>query len=153
MEAAGSNPAPSTEFAEEASARSVLPADWFNVFLALRLIWVRPNSVARLIRPGWTDLLSWCELAKLRWSIAWFVLLTFPVWLYWIGASLYGAPAWVYLILILASYYAIIVLAPYLGLPWLFLVMLMVAWRFWKRRRSRVLGLPLKKKGTMAESG
>lgn len=72
----------------------------------------------------------------------WFLVLTFPIWIEWLGLLLrYTAPIEVYLIFILLSYYAIIVYAPYVGIPWLLVVACMVIYRairwFRKRRMLR----------------
>jgi hypothetical protein len=69
--------------------------------------------------------------------VVWFLVLTFPIWVYWIGALTEGAPLEVYLIIIPFSYYAILALAPYIGIPWVLVVILLVIREFWKRRALR----------------
>jgi hypothetical protein len=70
-------------------------------------------------------------------SILWFIVLTFPIWLYWFGALAEQAPLEIYLILIPFSYYAILVLAPFIGVPWVLVVICLAIWEFRKRRALR----------------
>jgi len=71
-------------------------------------------------------------------KLIWIALLTFPIWLYWIGALIMNAnaPIAIYLILIIVSYYAIVVYAPYIGIPWLLIVAYM-AIRAYRGHRKR----------------
>jgi len=57
-----------------------------------------------------------------------------------------NAPMGVYLILILASYYAIVVYAPYIGIPWLLIVIYMAIRELRKRRQARKHGPIAQKK-------
>lgn len=70
-------------------------------------------------------------------SLLWFIVLTFPIWLYWFGALAEQAPLEIYLILIPVSYYAILVLAPFIGVPWVLVVICLAIWEFRKRRALR----------------
>lgn len=70
-------------------------------------------------------------------SILWFIVLTFPIWLYWFGALAEQAPLEIYLILIPVSYYAILVLAPCIGVPWILVVIYLAIREFRKRRALR----------------
>jgi hypothetical protein len=72
-------------------------------------------------------------------SVVWFVVLTFPIWVYWFGALTEQAPLEVCLILIPFAYYAILVLAPYVGVPWVPVLVFLVIREFrkrWALRRS-----------------
>jgi hypothetical protein len=84
-------------------------------------------------------------------SVVWFVVLTFPIWVYWFGALTERAPLEVYLILIPFAYYAILVLAPiYVGIPWVLVVIFLVIREFrkrWTLRRS----IRSEKKGIVPE--
>jgi len=70
-------------------------------------------------------------------TIVWFVVLTFPIWIDWLGLLTMHAPIEDYLILIPFSYYATIVYAPYVSIPWLLVVTCMVIYRVirWFRKR------------------
>ena len=71
-------------------------------------------------------------------TIVWFIVLTFPVWIEWLGLLwTHTAPIEYYLILVPLSYYAIIVYAPYIGIPWLLVVTCMLIYRVirWFRKR------------------
>jgi hypothetical protein len=82
-------------------------------------------------------------------KLIWIVLLTFPIWLYWIGALTMSAkaPIAIYLILIIVSYYAIVVYAPYIGIPWLLVVVYMAirAYRGYRRRKHNARQMDGKK--------
>jgi hypothetical protein len=79
-------------------------------------------------------------------SVIWLVVLTFPIWLYWFAVALAGqATLVVYLILMPFAYYAILVLVPYIGIPWVLVVILLVIREFWKRRALRRNTRPKKK--------
>jgi hypothetical protein len=87
-------------------------------------------------------------------TIVWFVVLTFPIWIDWLGLLMTHAPIEVYLIFIPLSYYAIIVYAPYIGIPWLLVVTCMVIYRvigWFRKRRMPRLTRGTKKERTKAE--
>ncbi|HXX88246.1 MAG TPA: hypothetical protein VEH86_07380 [Candidatus Acidoferrum sp.] len=73
--------------------------------------------------------------------IMWFLVLTFPIWLIWISAlSIEGtthAPIEIYLILMIAAYYVVFAYVPYIGIPWLLVVMFLAALEIRKRWISR----------------
>lgn len=76
-------------------------------------------------------------------SVMWFIVLTFPIWLFWFGAlsveATTHAPVEIYLILTIFSYYAILILVPFIGIPWLLIVIFLVAMeirKMWARRRA-----------------
>ena len=81
-------------------------------------------------------------------SVVWFVVLTFPIWVYWFGALAEQASLEVYLILIPVAYYAILVLAPYVGVPWV-LVVIYFAIREFRKRRARKRSIQAEKKRTV----
>ena len=83
-------------------------------------------------------------------SLLWFIVLTFPIWLYWFGALAEQAPLEIYLILIPVSYYAILVLVPYIGVPWV-LVVIYLAIREFRKRRALRRSIRAEKKGTVPE--
>jgi hypothetical protein len=71
-------------------------------------------------------------------SILWFIVLTFPIWLYELALLAYEAPyIQIYLILIPASYYVIFARAPYIGVPWILVVIFLAIMEFKKRRTLR----------------
>jgi hypothetical protein len=71
-------------------------------------------------------------------TIVWFLVLTFPIWIEWLGLLwTHTAPIEVYLILIPLSYYAIIVYAPYVGIPWFLVVACMLIYQVIKWFRKR----------------
>lgn len=70
-------------------------------------------------------------------NIVWFIVLTFPIWIDWLGLLMTHAPIEYYLILIPFSYYATIVYAPYIGIPWLLVVTCMVIYRVIREFRKR----------------
>ena len=78
-------------------------------------------------------------------SVVWFVVLTFPIWVYWFGALAQRAPLEIYLILIPVSYYAILVLAPLIGVPWV-LVVIFLAIREFRKRRALKRSIQAEKK-------
>jgi hypothetical protein len=82
-------------------------------------------------------------------KLIWIALLTFPIWLYWVGALINNAnaPIAIYLILIVVSYYAIIVYAPYIGIPWLLIVVYMAirAYREYRKRKHNTQDIDGKK--------
>jgi len=88
-------------------------------------------------------------------SIIWFIVLTFPIWLYWFGAltleATTHAPIEIYLILIPASYYAIFALIPYIGVPWLLVVIFLGIMEIRKRWVRRQIYRE-EKKGAVAEN-
>jgi hypothetical protein len=87
-------------------------------------------------------------------TIVWFAVLTFPIWIDWLGLLTTHAPIEYYLILIPLSYYATIVYAPYIGIPWLFVVTCMVIYRaivWFRKRRMPRLTRGTKKERTKAE--
>ena len=73
--------------------------------------------------------------------IMWFIILTFPIWLIWISVlSIEGtthAPIEIYLILIIAAYYVVFAYVPYIGIPWLLVVMFLAALEIRKRWISK----------------
>ena len=75
-------------------------------------------------------------------SIIWFVVLTFPIWLIWFLAWAEQPPLEIYLVLIPVSYYVILVLAPYIGVPWILVVLFLATREFRKRMalRHRIRG-------------
>jgi hypothetical protein len=81
-------------------------------------------------------------------SILWFIVLTFPIWLYWFGALAERAPLEIYLIFIPVSYYAILVLAPLIGVPWV-LVVIFLAIREFRKRRALKRSIRAEKKRTL----
>jgi hypothetical protein len=83
-------------------------------------------------------------------SILWFIVLTFPIWLYWFGALAERAPLEIYLIFIPVSYYAILVLAPLIGVPWV-LVVIFLAIREFRKRRALRRSIQAEKKRTVPE--
>ena len=83
-------------------------------------------------------------------SVVWFIVLTFPIWVYWFGALAERAPLEIYLILIPVAYYAILVLAPYVGVPWVLVVIYLVIREFRKRRAVR-RSIRAEKKRTVPE--
>jgi hypothetical protein len=87
--------------------------------------------------------------------IIWFIVLTFPIWLYWFGELAVEAtthpPIEIYLILIPGSYYAIFAFVPRIGVPWLLVVIflgIMEIRKWWVRRQI----YRAQKKGAVGEN-
>jgi hypothetical protein len=87
-------------------------------------------------------------------SILWFIVLTFPIWLFWFGAltveATTHAPIEIYFVLIPASYYAIFAYVPYIGFPWVMVVIFFAIFEFRKRRALR-RSIRVEKKRTVPE--
>jgi len=88
-------------------------------------------------------------------SVMWFMVLTFPIWLFWFGAlsveATTHAPVEFYLIFTIFSYFEILTFVPFIGIPWLLIVIFLVAMevrKMWARRR----GYRAEKKGAVAKN-